>query len=230
MPLLLWCYNSKHHLTSTHHLTAVSVSKTQGTPFLFPIVKTDWECTFGGNPRVCETYTFSCSLKVHMVLTSQLRPTAEGPEAEQYPVRWGYEWSGESSWVRRCQDTCSSPVSPSPPSTLPCTHSLSLQWLSPSSGETTMAGSLRILYLRGRSTGVTQSSFKSHPSGEATLAGDSRSDQFAFIHMHVYGGSNQSLLFGKVSNLNWTQVTANSKVPIKYKWAWCVRCKNLDWS
>lgn len=86
--------------------------------------------------------------KVHIALMSQRHAVALGAEAEQFPVRWGLVWFKVSSWVRRCQDTCSNPVSLSSPSNLPCTQSLSLQWSSSVSGETTAAGILHILYLQ----------------------------------------------------------------------------------
>lgn len=53
--------------------------------------------------------------------------------------------------VKRCQDRCSSPDSPSSPSILPCTRIRSLQWASPASGGTTVVGILRILFLGKKS-------------------------------------------------------------------------------
>lgn len=73
---------------------------------------------------------------------------------------------GELPAVRRCQDTCSSPVAPSSPSNRPCRQSWSLRWANPSAGGTTAAGSLRILCLREETQELLTSS---HPRGGATL-------------------------------------------------------------
>lgn len=78
--------------------------------------------------------------------------------------------SRTSPRVRRCQGTCSSPASPSSPSILPCTRSSSLRWPSPSFGETTVAGSPRILCLQEEAQVAVFTK-------EFTLAGSSVSNQ-----------------------------------------------------
>lgn len=78
------------------------------------------------NPRVCQTHI--------LVLTKgpqgahkpdKLHCSSNRGRAVPCPMRLGGIWV--RSCVRRCQDTCSSPVSPLPPSNPPCTQSLFLQ-------------------------------------------------------------------------------------------------------
>lgn len=96
------------------------------------------------NPRVCAINTFSCSQGSEWCSYTRYAPLFQNQSRSlSHEVRCDLR-----SWVRRCQGTCSSPVFPSTPSILLCRHSLSLLWLSPSSGETTAAGTLHILYLQ----------------------------------------------------------------------------------
>lgn len=156
------------------------------------------------------------------LLISQSHST--GPVAEQFPVWRDVVWP-VSSRVRRCRDTCSTPVSPLPPSTLLCTHSLFLQWLSPSSDETTMAGSLHILYLWEEAHvflshhHLTAMQWRSHTCRQFN-------EQSIQLPTYTIIGSTVHSFCEVIVMVN----KFNSKASIENKWAWYVQCNNLDLS